>query len=88
LIVEMLECNYAYQRALNKAKDNTFELERLLLEDDEANFYPIGRDVFRHLKEGNIDMATAKRIMKKQTGESLADKNRKKKRERDLNYHE
>lgn len=81
LIVEMLEANYAYQRALNKVRDNTFELEKELQEDDDANFYPIGRDVFRHLKEGNIDITTAKRIMKKQTGESLADKKKKEKRE-------
>ena len=83
LIVEMLEANYAYQRALNKVKDNTFELERELLKDEDANFYPIGRDVFRHLKEGNIDMDTARRIMKKQTGESLREKKKKEKRERE-----
>jgi len=74
LIVEMLETDYAYQRALNKAKDNTFELQELLLKDPDANFYPIGRDVFRHLKIGNIDFQTAKRIMKKQTGETLQEK--------------
>lgn len=69
LIVEMLEANYAYQKAMNKAQDNTFELERLLIKDPDANYYPIGRDVFRHLKEGNIDIQTAQRIMKKQTGQ-------------------
>lgn len=68
LIVEMLETDYVYQRALNQAKDNTFELQEILLNDPDANFYPIGRDVFRHLKDGNIDILTAKRIMKKQTG--------------------
>lgn len=71
LIVEMLETDYAYQRALNIAKDNTFELEKLLLEDENANFYPMGRDVFRHLKAGHIDIETAKRIMKKQTSTTL-----------------
>lgn len=74
LVVEMLEANYAYQRALNKVRDNTYELEKILLTDDEANYYPIGRDVFRHLKEGNIDLDTAKRIMRKQSGETLLDK--------------
>lgn len=69
LIVEMLEANYAYQNALNEAKDNTIELEKLLLNDPDANYYPIGRDVFRHLKLGNINMNTAQRVMKKQTGE-------------------
>src|SRR5699024_7867308 len=76
LIVEMLEADYAYQRALNKAKDNTFLLERALLEDPDANFYPIGRDVFRHLKAGRIDFNTAKRIMKKQTGEGVNEVNK------------
>lgn len=74
LVVEMLEANYAYQRALNKVRDDTYELERILLNDDEANYYPIGRDVFRHLKEGNIDIDTARRIMRKQTGESLQER--------------
>lgn len=74
LIVEMLDANHAYQRALNQVKDDTYELERILLTDDEANYYPIGRDVFRHLKLGNIDLETARRIMKKQTGESLQER--------------
>lgn len=71
LIVEMLEANYAYQSALNEVKDDTYELERKLLRDDEANYYTIGRDVFRHLKAGNIDIHTAKRIMRKQSGEGI-----------------
>jgi len=76
LIVEMLEADYVYQRALNKAKDNTFLLEQELLEDPDANFYPIGRDVFRHLKDGRIDFNTARRIMKKQTGEGVNEINK------------
>lgn len=73
LVVEMLETDYVYQRALNEAKDDTYKLEKLIVNDPDANYYPIGRDVFRHLKEGNIDIGTAKRIMKKQTGNSAKD---------------
>lgn len=58
LVVEMLDANQEYTRLAMKNMD-LVSLQDELLSNEKARYYPMSRDVFRHLKEGNIDMVTA-----------------------------
>lgn len=63
LVVGMLDANEAYT---NIAVNNLplIELERELIGNPKARYYPMRNDVFRHLKAGNIDLKTAYGILR------------------------
>lgn len=63
LVVEMLDANQEYTRLAMKGLD-VVSLEKELLTNERARYYPMSRDVFRHLKLGNIDMDTATTLLR------------------------
>lgn len=63
LIVEMLDANAEYTKIANEGLTLT-ELEERLMENDKVRYYPKKHDVYRHLKEGNIDIVTARNIIR------------------------
>ena len=63
LVVGMLDANEAYTRIAVKGLP-LLDMERELMEDPDARYYPMRKDVFRHLKEGSIDLLTAQGIMR------------------------
>lgn len=63
LVVEMLDANQEYTRLAMKNMD-LVALQDELLKNDKARYYPMSRDVFRHLKEGNIDIPTAQSLLR------------------------
>lgn len=63
LVVGMLDANEAYTKIAVKGLP-LIDMERELLDDPDARYYPMRLDVFRHLKEGNIDMFTAQGILR------------------------
>lgn len=64
LVVEMLDANHVYKKALDDSQEDLDKLKEMLMTREFANFYPKEWDVFRHLQKGNIDMATAKKILR------------------------
>lgn len=68
LLAEMLESNAIYRELENQIRihNGTLDqLKRALLTTEGANFYPLEADVHAHLREGNIDMSTARRLVGK-----------------------
>lgn len=63
LVVEMLDANQEYTRLAMKNMD-LVALQDELLKNDKARYYPMSRDVFRHLKDGNIDIYTAQGLLR------------------------
>lgn len=63
LCVSMLDANSVYSDIVLET-DVPSEIEKKLMKTDGANYYPKALDVHRHLKEGNIDLITAKRLMR------------------------
>ena len=64
----MLESNAIYRELENQIRihNGTLDqLKRALLTTEGANFYPLEADVHAHLREGNIDMSTARRLVGK-----------------------
>lgn len=63
LVCSMLDANKEYTELA--MKNLTLDvLEETLINSGNTNYYPIEKDVHRHLKEGNIDMITAKSIVR------------------------
>lgn len=68
LLAEMLESNAMYRELENqmKLKGGTLDqLKTALLTVEGANFYPLEFDIHKHLRDGDIDMTTATRLVGK-----------------------
>lgn len=63
LIVGMLDANAEYTKLAMEGL-TLIELENRLLESDKARYYPMRYDVYRHLEEGNIDVITARDVVR------------------------
>ena len=63
LICSMLDANETYTK-LAMQNMTLVELEKALINDDSAKYYTLNQDVFRHLKAGNIDLITAKGLLR------------------------
>lgn len=59
MLVEMLETNYIYRMLREEHGRHIDGLRNALLESEDAVFYPLEYDVYRHLKEGNISFEDA-----------------------------
>lgn len=64
LCVSMLDANSVYMDIVADKSKSLEDVERELLNTDGANYYPMEFDVYRHLELGNIDLATAKSILR------------------------
>lgn len=63
LVCSMLDANKEYTELA--MKNLTLDvLEEALINNGNTNYYPIEKDVFRHLSEGNIDLFTAHTIVR------------------------
>lgn len=63
LVCSMLDANKEYTELA--MKNLTLDvLEEALINNGNTNYYPIEKDVFRHLDEGNIDLMTANTIVR------------------------
>lgn len=63
LVVGMLDANEAYTKIAVKGLP-LVDMERELLQDPDARYYPMRNDVYRHLMLGNIDLRTAYGILR------------------------
>lgn len=63
LICSMLDANREYTR-IALEYNTRYEIERELLASDNARYYRLEEDVFRHLRDGNIDLDTAHRVIR------------------------
>lgn len=64
LCVSMLDVNKTYRKISEEEDKSLIDIEHELLTTEGANYYPMEKDVYRHLASGAIDLRTAMNILR------------------------